>query len=674
MAARPESRFALESAGLKFVEPDEGISHLLDEFDINASDGEVAIVDRDMSLDPEEQARDSQFIELVHRTKGQIQALAFVDGIIDQSADSLTTEMSFDPATHPMLYDHTVDGIPVVPGTVMLELCQQTAELLDRGRIVRGVRDYQIVNGVRCRGTKPRLITRAVREADGVIRCEVTGTFTNQQNRIIDPARVYASATILTGDAPDAGADPTCPFPTDWEELQLATGPDQFDPNHVGTVYHGPSLARMRGIAQLDDRRAWFRIEDPQGTNTPAGMARPAILDAFLQCMDLILHRSRGTSQLPVVVGQTDMHVGRLDQNELLAHVTMTHEDGAASYWSVDCFSPDGTPVVSMRNVKFQGMSSSPAASRETTPFSEAASVTSAPSDALPNLIRPLLLRASVNVEGSAAAVVIPVNPVTDRFVSEHTLHKVPLLPAVMAIEMMAEASEVLAQSGERTVAIRNMQILNGIKCVGSAIRNLVVRCQRTGNEVAVQLFEAEQSDQPSMTATVILGTEVPPMETTIAPAHGEFMDYPYPADAPIQHGPAFQTLRKLAPWRFQGNAHLQIGQSCLADDFPTESEWVIDPAILDGALVACGSDAWLYYGFAPELPHAFDEIIVGKMPQPREACTAGYKCRTTFKEDTTTYDLVLQDSTNRTFMQVNGFSLKRLMPVKPGWLKMAGY
>ena len=100
----------------------------------------------------------------------------------------------------------------------------------------------------------------------------------------------------------------------------------------------------------------------------------------------------------------------------------------------------------------------------------------------------------------------------------------------------------------------------------------------------------------------------------------------------------------------------------------------MIDPAILDGALVGCGSDAWLYYGFTPELPHSFDEIIVGKMIRPREVCTAEFKCCTTFKEDTTTYNIVMQDSKNRTFMQVKGFSLKRLMPVKPGWLTMGGY
>jgi len=168
------------------------------------------------------------------------------------------------------------------------------------------------------------------------------------------------------------------------------------------------------------------------------------------------------------------------------------------------------------------------------------------------------------------------------------------------------------------------------------------------------------------------LGTEFLPLTTEkISPPHGEFMDYPYPKDAPIQHGPVYQTLKKLAPWRFQGTAHLNTNAECMADDFPSEAEWVIDPALLDGVIVGCGSDAWLYYGFKPELPHSFDEIIVGKVPPPGEACMAEFKCRTTFKDDTTTYDIVLQDSANQTFIQVNGFTLKRLMPEKPGWLTM---
>ncbi len=633
----------------------------------------MAIVDRVWGVSEEAQQHDADFIDLAHRSKAQVQTSAFVDGIIDQSAGTLTTEMSFDPATHPMLYDHTVDGVAVVPGTVMLELCQQAASLLDQGRIVTGVRDYQILNGVRCRGGRQRLTVHAVREADGVIRCSVIGPFTDQKNRVIDPARVYAVATILTGAAPVAGTASPTPLPADWEELQLAAGPDNFDPNHVGTVYHGPSLSRMRGISGMEGCSAWFRVADPGNACTPQGMARPAILDAFLQCMDLILHRARGTSQLPTLIGQADMHVAQLDQDELVARVSITHEDDDTTFWTVDCWSPDGTPVVSMKDVQFHGMKSSPAAGR-TDAAASVEPITPPPTAAAPKIVRPLMLRAGVNIEGSAAAVAVPVNPVSDRFLSEHTLHKVPLLPAVMAIEIMAEAAEVLAQPGERAIVLRNMQILSGIKCMGTESRTLLARCQRTDSQVDVQLFESAEAESPSMTVTVVLGTEFLPMEQTMSPPHGEFMDYPYPKDAPIQHGPCFQTLKKLAPWRFQGTAHLQIGESCLADDFPADAEWIIDPAILDGVLVACGSDAWLYYGFTPELPHSFDEIILSTMLKPRESCVAGFKCCTVFKEDTTTYDLVLQDSTNRTFMQVNGFSLKRLMPVKPGWLTMGGY
>lgn len=672
MAARPESRFALESAGLKFVEPDEGVSHLLDELDIRSSEGEVAVVDRVWGMSEEDELQDTKFIELAHSTKSRVRNAAFVDAIIRQSENSLTTEVVFDPLTHPMLRDHKVDGIAVVPGTVMLETCQQAAGLLDRERLIIGVRDYQILNGVRCRSGKQRLVVHVVRETDGVIRCEVTGAFTDQEGCIVDPARVYASATILTGAAPVAGTVSKVPLPEKWEILQQAAGPNDFRSNHVGTVYHGPSLGRLRGIANIEGSSGWFRVADPDGTCTPEGMARPAVLDAFLQGIDIILHRSRGTSQLPTVIGQADLHTDQLDQDELIVRVAMTHEADDTSYWTIDCFSPAGIPVVSMKDVEFRRMKSSPA----TVPVGGVRPVPVAPpgTPSVEKIIRPMMLRAGINVDGNAAAVAVPVNPLTDRFLSEHKLHNVPLLPAVMAIEIMAEAGEVLAEPGERTIAIRDMQILSGIKCTGTNVRTLVVRCLRSGNDVTVQMFKSPEAEKPSMTATIALGMETLPMESGFSQPHGEFMDYPYPKDAPIQHGPSFQTLRKLAPWRFLGTAHLQIGESCLADDFPAEAQWVIDPAILDGALVGCGSDAWLYYGFTPELPHSFDEIIVGKMIRPREVCTAEFKCCTTFKEDTTTYNIVMQDSKNRTFMQVKGFSLKRLMPVKPGWLTMGGY
>ena len=670
MAARPESRFALESAGLKFVEPNEGISHLLDEFDINAFDGEVAIVDRDMSLDQEGQTLDAQLITTVHQLADRVQSMAFVDGVISYDKNSITTELSIDPVKHPLVADHFVEDTPIVPGVMLLEICLQTVELFNHGGVIAEVHNFDIHNGVRCRdGKAQRVQVHATRQADGSIECLVTSEFNDQRNRIVDPARPVASARVIMADVYPAGPAQEN-LPSDWEILKQATSPNDFDPCHVGTVYHGPSMGRLKGAMINDGNQGWFRVADPAGQNTPVDSARPAILDAILQGADIILQRYAETDQLLRGIERIIFHQPLGELYELVSHAQQVGEHEGSATWDHRSFTPDGQAAVTAVAHRSYQLKERLAKSARV----NVEPVTPPASTTLEKVVRPLMLRAGINLENNVATVTIPVNPVADRFLSEHTLHKVPLLPAVMAIEMMAEAGEVLAQPGERTVAIRNLQIMTGIKFAAPDVRTLVVRCQRTGNDVAVKLFESAEADKPSMTATIALGTEKLPMETTISQPHGELADFPYSPNAPIQHGPAFQTLKKLAPWRFQGTAHLQVGQSCLADDFPEEAEWVIDPAILDGVLVACGSDAWLYYGYTPELPHSFDEIIVGKMLQPRENCTAGFKCCTTFKENFTTYDLVLQDSSDRTFMQVNGFTMKRLMPVKPGWLTMAGY
>ena len=685
MATRPESQFALESAGLKFVEPDEGVSHLIDELGIRACDGEVAIVDRDMSQNSGDRLRDARFITLAHHVADRVRSFGFVDGIISHDSDSLTTELSIDPVKYPLVADHVVDGTPVVPGTMLLEACLQAAELLDHGRMVVEAREFDIKNGVRCpNGKMKRVRVNAIRQADGSIKCLLTAEFRNRQNQIIDPVQPIATVRVILADVHPAGSSESN-LPSNWEILQQSTSPQDFDPHHVGSVYHGPSMGRLKGAIINDGNHGWFRIADPGGGNTLPGTDRPAILDAILQGTDVVLQRCQGFSQVIMVRGidRITFHQPLKEQYELISHSVLASEEDGSTVWNERCFTPDGRAAVTTEGHRSYQLKSRLSKARLASRVAAAASDTTRalhvepitpPEDLSKKLIRPLMLRADVNVEGNAASVAIPVSPVADRFLREHRLHNVPLLPAAMAVEIMAEAAEVLAKAGEHTIAVREMQILSGIKCAGTDVRTLVVQCQRSGNDVLVQLFESSDADGASMTATIALGVEFLSMEATLSQPHGEFMDYPYPKDAPIQHGPSFQTLKRLAPWRYLGTAHLQIGESWLADDFPAEARWVIDPAILDGAIVACGVDAWLYYGFTPELPHSFDEIIVGRVPQSRESCVAEFHCCTTFKKDTTTYNLILQDSTNRTFMQVNGFSLKRLIPVKPGWLTLGGY
>ena len=675
MAVRPESRFALEVAGLKFLSPNEGISHLLDELEIDAAEGEVAFVERVWEVPDAELQWDAEMRSFSRLFSPDVRNAPLIDGVIDRTENGLTVETFFDPDTCPMLRDHLCDGVPVVPATVLLELCLQTAALLDRDRVVIGAQDHRILNGVRCHGgRRQRLVVHAVRDADGVIRCEVQGEFCDQKNRVVDPQRLYASVIVLTATAPSAGTPAGTEVPQFWEDLQLAAGPDSYDSQHVGTVYKGPSLARLRGIAGLSEQHGWFRIAAPNSSNTPSGMDRPAILDALLQALDVALHRLRGTRQLPVAIGRLDQHVADLtDQNELAAFIRLIGEDSDLTLWTVQCFAAGGQAVVTMTDVQYRAMKSSPGVvAPAAIPVPSPSTAGSRPATAQ-RVVRPLMSRATVTVEGNSSVVTLSVNSSEDRFVSEHTFRGVPLLPAVMMLEIIGEAAETLAIPGERTIAFRGMRIHSGIKCPAGVSQRLVVRSKRSGETVAVQLFKSDSANRPCSECTVLLGTKTLTMETKIPAAHGEFADYPYRPEAEILHGPAYQTLKRLAPYRFQGTAELRSNGLHLSQDFSRDAEWIIDPAIVDGVIVACGTDAWLYYGNVLELPYSVDEILVGAPPAPGEACVGSFNCRTKQKSGTTAYDVVMQDAAGRTFVQIRGFALRRLMPGKLGLLIPVG-
>ncbi len=663
MAARPESRFALESAGLKFVDTAEGISHLLDEFDICASDGEVAIVDRNMSEDPEGRKNDSELTSLAHTVANQIRTSAFVDGIIDYDANSVTTELSFDPVKHPVVADHMVDDTPVVPGTVLLDTCLQAAEVMAHGRQITEARDFLISNGVRCRNGRPqRVRVKATRQADGSIQCVMTAEFNDQKNRVVDPARPIASVTVITGDALPAGTTAQS-LPTEWEVLKQATSPQDFDPHHVGTVYHGPSMGRLKGAIINDATQGWFRIADPQGQNTAPGTDRPAILDALLQGNDLILHRHRGTHHLLRGIDRIVFHQPMENQFELAAYNVLTSDTDDGPIFSSQCFTPDHQAFVTLEGILSYQMKSRDAEIRlpsltEKSGSEESASQSETPAGG--SILRPMVMRAAINKEGMSSVLTVPVDPENDSFFSQHRFRNIPFLPGVMLLEIMGEAAETLAHPGEQAISMENMRILRGVRG-GNDIVSLVVRCTRDGNRVSVQLFESERATKPSSEGTVVLGTQLLPLVDTISEPHGDFVDFEYREDTPILHGPEMQSLRELAAWRFLGIAKLQCCETTVVDNFPPGSQCLIDPAILDGAIVACGTDAWAYFGNISEVPDSFDEIVFGTLPQKGEACTVSFVCKTIYKKETTTYDVVLQGARKQTLMQINGFTLRRI-------------
>ncbi|MEK7282580.1 MAG: SDR family NAD(P)-dependent oxidoreductase, partial [Acidobacteriota bacterium] len=165
-----------------------------------------------------------------------------------------------DPATDLFLLDHQMDGNPVLPAAVAMELF---AEIVRRGWPdweVLAIQEFRVLHGVVLRdGPRPILIKARAATQPGQERLELSVDAT-----IADPesGRPFYQATVLLGDRlppPAAGGpaplrDPR-PFPTSVE-----TAYESF-------LFHGPLFRGIRSIEGLGE-------EGISGTVVPSTPAR----------------------------------------------------------------------------------------------------------------------------------------------------------------------------------------------------------------------------------------------------------------------------------------------------------------------------------------------------------------------------------------------------------------
>jgi acyl transferase domain-containing protein/NAD(P)-dependent dehydrogenase (short-subunit alcohol dehydrogenase family)/acyl carrier protein len=604
MAARPESRFALEASGLTFMPPDEGVRHVLNELFADSLDTEVAFVDRIWDVSEREQEQDTHLATTIGRLGSAITRMPYVDGIVEVTQERIVVERRFDPTQNAVLYDHQFQGILVVPGAVLMELCCEAAGLLAASADVTQVEDFQILNGVRFYGEQPKTLTAtAIHRPDGRIDCQVTGMFSDQKNRVVDPARTYATAVIHVSDAAPVPAPPiVAPLPADWTVLQQSTDPARIVRTDVGTVFHGPALSALNSVSMITDHGAWFRIRLSQdGTNGPRAdsgeIVPPAVIDAVLQACDVLLHRLHGRAHLPSEVRCVRKYRETVDLPEdMFVQVELASTDTKGATLNATVVDSLARPVYELDAIRMTSISA------EQSPV--------VPGIPTKPPMRPLVSMTRLAVDGDSLTAELDLDPQSIPFLSHHRLRGIPILPTVIALELIGECAEQLA-GGEPISRIQNLDIRNGIQFPGKRPRQLQVRCQREGTRVRAEIYESAQAAQPAITAMVDIGAST----GTGSPVEWEppesWTDYEYPEGKSIVHGPPFQSLRKVTCGRIQGWAELERPSDNLISD-RGRFNWLFEPAVLDGALVACGTDTWFWTGQGRiEIPVGIKDIRV---------------------------------------------------------------
>ncbi|WP_443043586.1 SDR family NAD(P)-dependent oxidoreductase [Streptomyces sp. GS7] len=246
----------------------------------------------------------------------------FVDQLTASYADDLVTvlgplESAFPPgplpadgvelfreltglAAEPVLEDHSIDGVPVLPMTAAVGWGVNAVERTGSGHPVTEVRDFSVRRGLVLNGSHPPRARVVLRPRPGAERA--VAVTIHDDGATIGPPRyegVFGSAP--DGDAPDPHTLPPLPEPP-------------YRPHAAyddGFLFHGPLLRGLGPVLVENDRQLVLcaRLADPPLAQGAYGGARysPALADLLLQAAALLGRRACGHRCLPVSVERVEL-------------------------------------------------------------------------------------------------------------------------------------------------------------------------------------------------------------------------------------------------------------------------------------------------------------------------------------------------------------------------------
>jgi NAD(P)-dependent dehydrogenase (short-subunit alcohol dehydrogenase family) len=187
-------------------------------------------------------------------------------------------------------------------------------------------------------------------------------------------------------------------------------------------------------------------------------------------------------------------------------------------------------------------------------------------------------------------------DPAQDLYLQDHRLDFKPVLPAAMAIELMAETTQ-MGWPEWKVSAVKDIRVLKGIVLDNNA-RDVRVLARPNGKiapqqetiELEVTIKDAQRLEMVFYKATVILNRTLPfppqqemPTDTGMDP----FWTSPEGAyEKWLFHGPQFQCIQSIEGISKQGMLATllpSLPRECLANESP--GHWLIDPIVLDGGL-----------------------------------------------------------------------------------------
>lgn len=347
MAAKPETKLALEMIGMRFMPSAEGLKHFLDEITYGGDSSEVLITDTAhvRKFMPEIPPHDSGrpvYPMLDPRDRRNLKA----------QADCHVVTLD---AASPFMREHRVGDRPTLPFVIALQMMAEAASLQMNHQPIISCLEVRTFHPIKL-GDESAMAIEIVKEPSPALESTwaIRGDLRRADGRLVEEGRKHFQASFQT-ESSDWNSRRrirkiSLPLERSWK----------FEPIHYvpagAPVYHGDSFQMLREIA-IEGNEALARITAPSpiqvaGPSYPlAGWIIPcAAMDAVLYAAALMAYRSTGKLGLPISFGQ--IHLGRFPEpgEPLTSHIRGTKADDRGMTFTAQLVGQNGDCILDIDN------------------------------------------------------------------------------------------------------------------------------------------------------------------------------------------------------------------------------------------------------------------------------------------------------------------------------------
>lgn len=328
MAARGSIPTIMKQAGIDMLPPEAGIPTVRRELTAGATRGEVVAAqnlgimlkefDEQGGLDTSETGKLAGLLRNHGIMTGKVTGMGLYSG--------LTIETTLDPSKQPFLFDHQINGTPVLPGVMGIEALAETAKLLFPDRQVGPIEDVNFLSPFKFYRNQPRPVTLhadfSLDHDDIIAACRLVGarTLHGQAQAEITThftGRVWLVRKMAPG----------------WKRKKVAQPADgrKVDAGSIYKLYfHGPAYQVLESSWRSGDEVVGLFAKNLPANHEPAELPTlvvPRLIELCFQTAGMWEMAVKSRMGLPYQIGQVNVLRTPVGAKTRLYAVTKSKDD-----------------------------------------------------------------------------------------------------------------------------------------------------------------------------------------------------------------------------------------------------------------------------------------------------------------------------------------------------------